>query len=392
MARRVKDGLRWLIQIGAGCVATAIFVIVGVPWSRALAGYRRARDKPPRVMWGPMPVVNVRYTAQASRAVGYPSDSLVYNVYSINRRSDFDRVLDRYARVPLLRELTPFAAFVGSAFRYDAFGFFYDGGLLWATPFWRLELALLDLAGKTILVYPYGSDARLPSKTRTRGGWHAYSEIPVGEEDRDEREVVRRLTAFARHADLMLGCADLYQDLPRCDGMMRYAFDTTGWQPAAIETSHVVRVVHAPNHRHYKGTRHLVDAVERLRREGIPLELVLVEGMPTDEARSYYARADIVADQFLIGAYALLAIEGMALGKPVVCYLNPRFFSAHPEWAECPIVSASPTELVDVLRALALDAERRRTLGARGPDYVRKFHSLESIGADLDRWFRQTWS
>ena len=38
----------------------------------------------------------------------------------------------------------------------------------------------------------------------------------------------------------------------------------------------------------------------------------------------------MIADQFLIGAYALFAIEGMALGKPVVCYLKPAVRAVSP--------------------------------------------------------------
>jgi glycosyltransferase involved in cell wall biosynthesis len=386
----LKRAVRLSVQWAAGMVAMTIYAIVVIPYSRL--DRRRRADRRPRVVWGPIPIVNIHYCSLADRAFGYPSETLVYSVYSINARRNFDRVLDRFARVPLLREVVPFFAFVDAGLRYDIFGFFYDGGLLWATPFWRIELALLRLAGKSIIVYPYGSDARLPSATRARGGWHAYTDVVPGEEDRDETEVQSRMAAFARYANVMLGCADLFEDLPRCDGIMRYAFDDTQWAPIDALDDGIVRVVHAPNHRHYKGTRFLVDAVDELRREGLPVELILIEGMPTDEAREHYARADIVADQFLIGAYALFAIEGMALGKPVVCYLNERFYAAHPEWGEAPIVSADPDSLKAKLRDLVEDADSRRRLGARGPEYVRKYHSLASVGADLDRWYREAWS
>ena len=56
-------------------------------------------------------------------------------------------------------------------------------------------------------------------------------------------------------------------------------------------------------------------------------------------------QADIIADQFIGGAYALFAIEGMALGKPVMCYLREELFPCHPEWAECPIVNTNPGNL-----------------------------------------------
>jgi len=113
--------------------------------------------------------------------------------------------------------------------------------------------------------------------------------------------------------------------------------------------------------------------------------------MANEQAREVYRTSDVIADQFLIGAYALLAIEGMALGKPVICYLNPRFEPFHPEWAECPIVSASPDTLLEELRRLVLDREQRRRLGARGPGYVRKYHALESVGAKMDEIYRALW-
>ena len=151
-------------------------------------------------------------------------------------------------------------------------------------------------------------------------------------------------------------------------------------------------VVHAPNHRELKGTRYLVEAVETLRAEGLPVELRLVEGLPGREARETYRRADIVADQFLIGAYALFAIEGMALGKPVICFLNDAFRPFHPEWEECPIVSASPDQLLDTLRQLIESPERRRELGQAGPGYVRNYHSLVSAAARIDSIYRRLWS
>jgi glycosyltransferase involved in cell wall biosynthesis len=215
--------------------------------------------------------------------------------------------------------------------------------------------------------------------------------MPKEEEDRDEADVRQRLAAFAQYANSMLGCADLYEDLPRCDGIFRYPFDAEGWTPVEAPDDGVIRVVHAPNHRHYKGTRYLVEAVEQLQLEGLPVELVMVEGVPTEEARLTYERAHVIADQFLIGAYALFAIEGMALGKPVLCYLNSRFTAAHPEWTECPIVSASPDDLVEQLRRLVLDPARRAELGARGPGYVARYHSLASVGQDMDGIYRQLW-
>jgi glycosyltransferase involved in cell wall biosynthesis len=379
-------------HLAAGAVALALYAIVVVPYSRLHGRWSRSRGRKPRILWAPVPVINISYTSRAERLYGYPSETLVYEAYSINRRRDFDRVLDRAVRVPLLGLLVPYGAFLWAGLRHDVFGLFFDGGLLGRTPWWRAELALLKLAGKRIVVYPYGGDARLASETRKLGRWNAYTEIPPGEEDRDESDVRARLEAFGRHADVILGCADLVEDLPRLDGVFLYPLPTEEWPPTEAAADEVLTVVHSPNHPHYKGTRYLQEAVEELKQEGVAIELVLVQGMPTDEARETYERSDVIADQFLIGAYALFAIEGMALGKPVLCYLNDRFAPHHPEWAECPIMNTTPETIGDNLRRLAADPELRAELGRRGPPYAEKHHSLRAVGSKLDGIYRELWA
>ena len=91
--------------------------------------------------------------------------------------------------------------------------------------------------------------------------------------------------------------------------------------------------MHAPSHRGVKGTERVVEAVEQLRGEGIPLELELVEGRPHAEARKAYERADILVDQLLVGWYGAVAVELMALGRPVVCFMDeePARRHAPPE-------------------------------------------------------------
>lgn len=366
------------------------YAVVVVPISRVRRSRRRRAGRLPDVLWGPQPIISNRYATRAERAYGYRSDTIIYQVYRINHRSDFDVRLDRARKLPGVGWLVPYGAFLWAGVRYDHFGCLYDGGLL-GGPGLTLELPLLRLAGKGIIVSPYGGDARVASATRERGPWHAYSDIPVGEEDADEQAVRRRLALFGRWADVVLGCADLVEDMPRLDGVIALPFDTAKWQPVPEVEDGVVTVVHAPNHRHYKGTRFLGAAIEQLQAEGLPVELVLVEGMTNDEAREVFSRADVVADQFLLGAYGLFSLEAMALGKPVLCYLNDRFRPFHPEWDEVPIVSANPDTVTDELRKLVLDPARRRELGARGPGYVRRYHSLEAVGAVLDGFHRKIW-
>jgi hypothetical protein len=50
-----------------------------------------------------------------------------------------------------------------------------------------------------------------------------------------------------------------------------------------------------------------------------PVDLDIVEGLPHEEARKRYARADIVVDQLNAGWHGVFALEAMALGKPSSC-------------------------------------------------------------------------
>jgi glycosyltransferase involved in cell wall biosynthesis len=387
--------VRRLVRRTVHAAAIVLTVVLAVPVG--LLGLvrttrRRRRGDRPAVLRGPVPIVSIHYSARADRLRGYRSETIVYSTYRISARGLFDYDLSRWRSVPLLGQLVPYAAFLWALVRFDVFVYFFDGGLLGETPAWRLEPRLLRLAGKRIIVHPYGGDARLPTRTRALPGWHAYSEVAPGEEDRDEAEVAERLAVFGRAADAVLGSADLAEDLPRVDGMFPFPIDVEEWRPVAPPIDDIVRVVHAPNHPHYKGTRHVQAAVEQLRAEGEPVELVLVQGVPGDEAHRLYEQADVAVDQLLIGAYAQFAIECMALGRPVVCYLNPRFAPLHPEWKDAPIVSATPDTIVDELRRLVRDRELREELGSRGPDYVERHHSLEAVGAALDDVYRSVWS
>ena len=121
--------------------------------------------------------------------------------------------------------------------------------------------------------------------------------------------------------------------------------------------------------------------MERLKEEGYRVDLRLVEKVPNDVAVELYKEADIVAEQFLIGWHGFLAIEAMALGKPVICFVRKKGYLLSPD--ECPIVSADPDMLADAIRDLIKDPGKRRKLGEMGRKYVEKHYSLEAFAHRL---------
>lgn len=144
----------------------------------------------------------------------------------------------------------------------------------------------------------------------------------------------------------------------------------------------IPHLVHAPSHRGVKGTPMILEALERLRREGYKFRLSLVEGMPFAEARRMYEAADLVIDQILAGWYGGLAVECMAMGKPVIAYLREDDFRFIPrEMArEIPVISAEPETTYEVLRDwLGKGRQSLVEQGSRARAFVEKWHDPLTI-------------
>jgi glycosyltransferase involved in cell wall biosynthesis len=133
-------------------------------------------------------------------------------------------------------------------------------------------------------------------------------------------------------------------------------------------------VVHAPTDRVIKGTQHVIEAVDMLRGEGVPIRLDLVEGVSREVALERLARADLLVDQLVLGWYGTVAVEAMALGRPVMAYIREDAPEDNPFGADLPVVRTTPATLVDDLRALAADRERRRRLSIAGRSFVERHH------------------
>jgi hypothetical protein len=83
------------------------------------------------------------------------------------------------------------------------------------------------------------------------------------------------------------------------------------------------RIVHAPSDGSIKGTQMILDALEQLRTR-YDFDLILVEKKTHEEALALYRSADIAIDQILAGWYGGFAVEMMAMGKPVACYIREQ--------------------------------------------------------------------
>jgi glycosyltransferase involved in cell wall biosynthesis len=382
-----------------------LLVLLAVGLAQRRASSEAKRDgRRPRLIYGPTPIISIKYMSQAMRARGYTATTYVYTTYGINSRDDFDySVLDRphdvgpgFAAMLRRTPLARYAVFAWALRRFDVFHYFFDGGFLRGTPLRFLELQLLRLAGKASVVMPYGSDVAAPSRVSSLGFRHGL-QTTYPDLVRREKRTLRQIGYFSRHADVVVGCIFHVETLERWDllPLHYYPIDTDLWRPGPARTaSEELVVAHTPNHRAFKGTDALVSACERLRRAGVPIRLVLLEGVPNERVREILSECDVLAEQFING-YGLSAMEGMALGKAVLSNLSdPHYYDfmrAACGLDECPIVSTRPEEIEQTLRELATDRDRCRTLGEAGRAFVLRFHSFDAVGEMWERVYRRCW-
>jgi glycosyltransferase involved in cell wall biosynthesis len=373
----------------------------------ALIQRARPRREKPAIFWGTIPA-NIIYHSRSAKMQGYTSVTVVRYSYYYQKQTDFDHdMVDLLDRCFLMRPLpilakrffSEYATFLWALPRFDIFMFYFGGTILKYSSLQKLELQLLHLAGKKTVFMAYGADVAVNSRARGLFFKHANA-MDYPEYVRTDVAVERNLFYASKHADHIISGVDWVDFMPWWDQLIagHFSIDTELWQPAAVppaRSGDKVVVLHAPNHRELKGTRFLIKACEELIAEGVPLELKLVEKVSNEEIRVLMDSCDIIADQFIIGWYAMFAIEGMSRGKPVMAYLRQDLLDLYTLFSyagECPIVNTYPTKIKETLRMLVENPQLREELGKRGRPYVQEHHSLEALGVTFDAIFRKLWS
>ncbi|TMJ14737.1 MAG: glycosyltransferase [Alphaproteobacteria bacterium] len=340
-------------------------------------------------VWGSTPIIGNKYWSAAVAETGRESVTIMSTLYAINQRDDFDRFFEDFAPRGLPHSLR-FAlggclALIHVLRHARVLHTSFDGFALTLTAFWRLEALLFRLAGIKVVVLSYGGDGYVTSRvvdTSLRYGILAcYPRLA-----RLDASIAKRVTYWSERADIVL-VGLMIDGMPRWDVTTNQIFimDTRAWRgkPAYSDrdgTNGTVRVLHSPNHRDAKGTEFLIDAVERLRSEGLDVELVLLEKVPNERVKSLMQEVDILAEQFISTGYGISGIEGLASGLPVMANLEheayTRVFRRYGFLDECPILSTSPENMVRNLRILVTRPDLRRVLGQASRQYAEKYHSF----------------
>jgi glycosyltransferase involved in cell wall biosynthesis len=283
---------------------------------------------------------------QALRRLGVDARLVVFNRARLHPEADWS--LERRGPLPA-RLATQAAAFTRLLPPTDVFHFYFGLTLLPRS----LQFPLLRLARKRSVMHWLGSDIRGKSPAELAWGRRAGAQV--------------------------VGSYDAARWVPEAH-VVPPGLDLGAYEPRPPSDAARPLVVHAPSNRTKKGTSRVIEACEQL-----PVDLDIVEGVPHEEARERYARADIVVDQLNAGWHGVFALEAMALGKPVVAHLKPDVVerSAKAFGMRVPIVAATAETLTGALGPLVEDVELRRRIGAESRAYVEHVHDADRVAARL---------
>jgi glycosyltransferase involved in cell wall biosynthesis len=302
---------------------------------------------PLRVTHCPVNTAGVPWAnVQALRRRGVDARLVVFERYKLHPEADWS--LDRPQSF-VGRQVVQWRALARLLTQTDVFHFYF--GLTLVPK--RLQFPILRATGRKSVFHYLGSDIR--GKTPEQ-------------------------LAYGKLADAqVVGSYDAKRWVPEAE-VIPPGVDLAVWQPEPLHERARPLIVHAPSSRKRKGTEHVVAAAA-----GLDADLEIVEGLHHDEARERLKAADVVVDQLNAGWHGLLAIEAMALGKPVVGYLHEEAVRASEEafGMRVPIVNATKETLRDRLLPLVVSHEERVRLGAASRAYVEQVHDLERVADRL---------
>lgn len=102
------------------------------------------------------------------------------------------------------------------------------------------------------------------------------------------------------------------------------------------------------------------------------------DGFTRHELISVYGASDVVVDEFGVGWFGSVALEGLAMAKPVISYVDESMMSEMYPWH--PFLSGRTAEdVAEMLTRLAGDPSARQARGTQGRAWMESFHSYPAV-------------
>lgn len=296
--------------------------------------------------------------------------------YSFKKRNNILSKLIWYKFVyPLIR----FSCF----FKYDIFHFYFGRTLhhkQWDLPLYRVfgKKVVMHYLGNDIEEYQWSIDNYEITNMRDlmspqQGVVH-------------DAKIKKRRSFEKKYLDAEIVCAPQYSPFAPHAMLIPLGIDLKQYEYVQfdIKKNEALKVLHAATSRKKKGTKYLIEAVEKLKAEGLNIELVLCEDVSHAKLKEKFKECHVSVVALLGGWYGTAGIEAMAIGRPIISYLRPEFIAyTDLDEDDIPIINANAQTIYEVLK----DTYHKRfdlpALGARSRLFVEKNHSYLKLADKL---------
>jgi hypothetical protein len=263
-----------------------------------------------------------------------------------------------------------------------------------------VELHLFKVAGKCIFMTYQGDDARQGDFLKANFDINIATQVddkyyePISDEWK--RKSIYRISNYC--SQIYALNPDLLNVLPEKTKFLPYAnINLEHWRycPPTLEQGKPIKICHAPSNRKVKGTNYILNTINELKKNGYIFNFVLIEGLSNDDAKLYYETADVFIDQLFAGWYGGVAVEAMALGKPVLSYIREKDLEKIPTEMinDLPIINVNINTLYsELVKIITMPRSKLKHLSLRSRTFVEKWHDPMRIAQHVNLDYQMAFS
>lgn len=247
---------------------------------------------------------------------------------------------------------------------------------------WNSELPYLHSLGKKIITVCCGSDVRHASAYSQeyadlirQGSCKELRDLRPSERSKPLELSLRNLRVAELHSDVVLSQPNQSGLAVRPYHHLFLPLDVSHFA-SNIPGRAVPRVVHAPSNSGMKGSDQILPALERLKAEGVPLELQYLHDVTNAEVLRAMSEADVLVDQLHFPLHGKAGVEAMASGCALAT-CNRQVQEPFPP--DRPIWHIDPGNVYEQLKLLLTDRELRVRLAHEGLAYVSRYHDQQAV-------------
>jgi glycosyltransferase involved in cell wall biosynthesis len=267
---------------------------------------------------------------------------------------------------------------VSCFFRFNTFHFYF-GTTLFRN---QLDLPLYKIFNKKVIMHYLGNDVELYQWSIDNYEVTNMRNMMTQEEGKQhDKKVLKRMKFESNHIDYKIVCLPQYSPFVKGAEFIPLAIDLSNFNYIKpLDFQDELNILHAPTSRKKKGTEFLVQAVNKLKKEGYKINLDICENISHDELRERYKKCHISVVALMGGWYGTAGVEAMATGRPIVTFIRPSLFKySSLEEKELPIISANMNDIYLVLKDILNKQYDLKKLSYASYEFAHRFHNPDKI-------------